>query len=199
VEDDVTETAAGTHVSYRERSETSFEGEVDFVVVGSGAGGATAAVVLARAGPASSWSRPARGATLTTIPTRATAPCATCSTTGAPPSPAAARCGRWCRPAHVGGSTVINSAICVRTPGDIFQQWQREHGLEDLSQALWTHQDRIEHELCVEEVPPEARGRSNLLAAAGDAAAGLDGHVMRRYVKGCVGSGQCLQGCSKLK
>lgn len=185
-----------THLSAAERP---VELDTDFVVVGSGAGGATAAVVLARAGArvvlveAGAWRDPHDyphssygamrdlfddwGSTITR--------------------------GRALWPVvqarAVGGSTVINSAICVRTPGDIFQQWQREHGLEDLSQALWTHQDRIEHELCVEEVPPEARGRSNLLAAAGDAAAGLDGHVMRRYVKGCVGSGQCLQGCSKLR
>lgn len=43
-------TKPGQHVSFRSKDELHFDGEVDFVVVGSGAGGATAAVTLARGG-----------------------------------------------------------------------------------------------------------------------------------------------------
>ena len=39
-----------THVSFRDRGDAPFEGEVDYVVIGSGAGGAAAAVTLARGG-----------------------------------------------------------------------------------------------------------------------------------------------------
>jgi choline dehydrogenase-like flavoprotein len=174
---------------------------VDFVVVGSGAGGGAAAATLARGGArvciveAGAWRNPEEypssmyGAMRdlfddwTTMFTR----------------------GRAFWPILqgrvVGGSTLINSAIAVRTPGDVFQRWEREFGLpaETIGKAVWRHQDDLEKELSVEEVPPAARGRANLLAYQGAEAAGYEGHVMRRYVKGCEGSGQCLQGCKKLR
>ena len=101
----------------------------------------------------------------------------------------------------VGGTTVINSAICVRTPADIFESWQRDFGIDGaaLGEAVWRHQDVLEQELCVEEVPARALGRSNELAVLADKKLGYGGHVMKRYVKGCEGSGQCMQGCKKLR
>ncbi|RZO59850.1 MAG: GMC oxidoreductase, partial [Sandaracinaceae bacterium] len=154
-----------SHTAFRDRGE-DFALEADYVVVGSGAGGAAAAVQLARGGAevaiveAGAWRDPAdypvtaygamrdllddwgsqiaRGRALWPV--------------------VQARC--------VGGTTVVNSAICVRTPGDIFEQWKRERGLPEraLSERVWAHQDTVERELCVEEVPPAARGRSNELA-----------------------------------
>jgi choline dehydrogenase-like flavoprotein len=174
-----------------------FELEADYVVVGSGAGGATAAVTLARGGAhvavveAGAWRDPedyplsvygamrdmldAWGSNFTR--------------------------GRAFWPivqgAVVGGSTVINSAICVRTPADIFEQWEREHGVGDRSfaEAIWRIQDDLERELNAEEVPLESLGRHNLLARQGADALGYESHTMRRYVRGCRGVGQCLQGC----
>ena len=65
----------------------------------------------------------------------------------------------------VGGTTVINSAIVVRTPGDIFKEWQDEHGFggDPLSERVWTYQDQIEDELKVGEVPESSYGQSNAL------------------------------------
>lgn len=187
------------HTAFRERGD-DVALEADYVVVGSGAGGAAAAVQLARGGAevaiveAGAWRDPehypvsaygamrdllddwgsqiARGRALWPI--------------------VQARC--------VGGTTVVNSAICVRTPGDIFAQWQRERGLDAaLADAVWAHQDTVERDLCVEEVPPAARGHSNRLAMLGAEREGYDSHWIRRYVKGCEGTGQCLQGCKKLR
>ena len=175
--------------------------ETDYVVVGSGAGGATAAVALARGGArvalveAGAWRDPEHypstaygamrdlfddwGTTITRG--RAMWPVVQAST--------------------VGGTTVINCAICVRTPGDIFAQWQREHGVggDAMAEAVWKHQDVLEQELCAEVVPDAAAGRSNRLAMQGAMAMGYDSHAMTRYAKGCVGSGQCLQGCRSLR
>src|SRR5690606_3552826 len=114
--------------------------EADYVVVGSGAGGAAAAVTLARGGAevaiveAGAWRDPEHypsstygamrdlfddwGAQVTRG--RALWPIVQ------------ARC--------VGGTTVINSAICVRTPGDIFRQWERERGVTGLEAAVMAHQ-----------------------------------------------------------
>ncbi len=70
------------------------------------------------------------------------------------------------RRAWGGGSTVINSAIVVRTPGDCFTRWEREYGIDGdaLARRVWEHQDRIERELAAAVVPPDARGLSNVLA-----------------------------------
>jgi choline dehydrogenase-like flavoprotein len=184
-----------THVAYQAPGKP-FELEADYIVVGSGACGATAAVTLARGGAkvlvveAGPWRDPddypssvygamrdmldGWGATFTR--------------------------GRAFWPivqgALVGGSTVINSAIAVRTPADIFAQWQRETGVGgDLAEPLWKLQDELERELSAQEVPPAARGRSNLLAHLGADKLGYQSHYITRYVKGCEGHGQCLQGC----
>lgn len=186
----------GQHVSYRGKDDASFDAEFDFVVVGSGAGGATAAVTLARGGArvalveAGAWRDPAHyphsvygsmkdimddwGARVTMG--RALWPVVQART--------------------MGGTTVVNSAICVRTPDDIFAQWETEHGIGDLRARVLAAQERIERELSVEEVPQRSLGRSNQLAILGADKLGFpESHVMRRYVKGCQGTGQCLQGC----
>lgn len=190
--------SAGAHISFRAAGEAPFEAEVDYVVVGSGAGGASAAVVLARGGAkvaiveAGAWRDPEH------YPS---------STYGAMRDlmddwGAMVTLGRAFWPIvqarTVGGTTVINSAICVRTPDDIFEKWEKEHGITGLRDRVLAHQERIEKELSVEEVPPAARGRSNLLAKQGaDALGWSDSHFLRRYVKGCEGQGQCLQGCRR--
>ncbi len=183
-----------THLGYREGEPLRLE--TDFVVVGSGAGGATAAVQLARGGAhvtlveAGAWRDPEHyprscygsmrdlmdnwAATLTLG--RAFWPVVQART--------------------MGGTTVINSAICVRTPEDVLDRWTREHGADPaMRTAFEAHQDALERELCVEEVPPESLGRSSELALRGAQAAGYPSHVMRRYAKGCAGSGRCMTGC----
>lgn len=189
-----------SHLAYRP-SGPPLELDADYVVVGSGAGGATAAASLARGGArvalveAGTWRDPGDypsstygamrdlfddwGATITRG--RAYWPVVQAST--------------------VGGTTVINCAIAVRTPGDIFEQWRREHGVggDAMAEAVWRHQEDLERELCAEVVPDGSLGRSNRLALQGATSMGYDSHVMTRYAKGCVGSGQCLQGCKSLR
>jgi choline dehydrogenase-like flavoprotein len=185
-----------SHVAFREAGK-DLELEADYVVVGSGAGGAAAAVALARGGAmvaiveAGAWRDPEH------YPS---------STYGAMRDlfddwgTQIAR-GRALWPIvqarTVGGTTVINSAIAVRTPGDIFAQWERERGVAGLEARVWAHQDTVERELCVEEVPPSARGESNRLAMLGAQKVGYESHWIQRYAKGCEGTGQCLQGCKK--
>src|SRR6185369_454446 len=126
--------------------------ETDFVVVGSGAGGAAAAVILARAGrsvtivEAGPWRAPEDYPSTTygamrdlfadwgALVTRSRALCPVVQ----------ASC--------VGGTTVINSAIVVRTPADCFDRWSREYGIdgESLGRRVWEHQDRLERELHAE-------------------------------------------------
>lgn len=191
--------SGGRHIAWEDPGKGPLELEVDYVVVGSGAGGASAAVTLARGGAevaiveAGAW-RDADHYPYSAYGSMRDLMDDWGSTVAM---------GRAFWPVvqarTMGGTTVINSAICVRTPDDIFAQWERERGIGGLRDRVLAHQDRLERELSVEEVPPEARGRSNLLAKKGDEVAGFDGHYMRRYVKGCVGAGQCLQGCRELR
>ncbi len=189
-----------THISFKPRGE-DVSLSVDYVVVGSGAGGSAAAVLLARAGAsvavveAGPWRDPDDYPSSVYGGLRDMMDDWGSSVT----------MGRAIWPVVqarlVGGTTVVNSAICVRTPGDIFRQWKDRFGVggDEMAEAVWRHQDRVEADLSASEVPAASLGRSNELAIAADRTLGYDGHVMRRYVKGCQGSGQCLQGCKNLR
>ena len=175
--------------------------EVDYVVVGSGAGGASAAVTLARGGAsvvlveAGAWRDPEH------IPSSAYGGMRDLM----PDFGAAVTMGRANWPLvqgkGVGGGTLINSAICVRTPGDIFENWKREHGVggDEMAQRVWAIQEQMEAELSATATPASVYGRSNALALKAADTLGFEHKVTKRYVKDCAGSGQCLQGCGKAR
>lgn len=171
----------------------TFEGEADWVVVGTGAGGASAAVALARAGErvlmveAGPWRTPKD------LPASAYGGMRDLFddwgdvVTGRALWPVLQ--GRV-----VGGSTVINSAICVRTPGDVFDLW-RSQGIDGLEDDVGRAQDALEAELSVSPSPEAALGQNNRLAQLGAERCGIDAYNTPRYVKTCAGSSMCLHGC----
>jgi choline dehydrogenase-like flavoprotein len=184
-----------THVSFQSGAATELE--ADYVVVGSGAGGATAALTLARGGAsvamveAGPWRDPQDYPHSGYGALRDMADAwGTNFTRGRAFWPVL-------QSSLVGGTTVINSAICVRTPADVFERWQRESGIDGatLGRAVWAAQDELESELSAVPVPLAARGRNNLLAHVGADKLGYENHALTRYVRDCRGSGSCLSGC----
>jgi choline dehydrogenase-like flavoprotein len=97
----------------------------------------------------------------------------------------------------VGGSTLVNSAIAWRTPEDVVDQWKKDFGLGDLvtMKALEPHFEALERDLNVHEVADEILGENNRLFLEMTGAKGIRATRMRRYERGCKGSGQCLTGC----
>jgi choline dehydrogenase-like flavoprotein len=96
----------------------------------------------------------------------------------------------------LGGTTVINSGTCFRTPTHVLERWAREFGLEQLTPAaLEPCFQRVEAALSVTEVTPELAGRNAEVARRGAERLGWSHGYLRRNAKGCVGSGVCAFGC----
>ena len=96
----------------------------------------------------------------------------------------------------IGGSTLINSATCFRTPPPVLEAWVRDFGLEGLApEAMDPFFRRVERELNVVQVPEEVAGRNAAVVKRGAAALGWHGDYIFRNVRGCVGSGICNWGC----
>jgi choline dehydrogenase-like flavoprotein len=168
----------------------------DACVIGSGAGGAVAAKELAEAGmrivlleegahhDAASFNARPRDM----LP-RLYRDAAQHATLGRPPI--LLPLGR-----AVGGTTLVNSGTCFRTPDRVLARWRDEFGLGDLTpEALAPHFERVETELNVVPVPPELAGANAHVAKRGADALGWSGDFVRRNVRGCAGSGVCAYGC----
>jgi choline dehydrogenase-like flavoprotein len=171
------------------------EGEdCDVAIVGSGAGGAVAAAMLAEAGldvlvieagdhynrdnyPADRLGAIAamyREAGLTIAE-------------GKPPIPIPVA-------KAVGGTTVINSGTCFRAPNSVLESWRTEFGVpwardldEDFAEA--------EEFLRVTQLDPERMGRNGQLAMEGTAALGVSGGPIHRNAGNCVQCSSCPYGC----
>ncbi len=170
--------------------------EADFVIVGTGAGGATAARVLSEAGfelalvEEGTFLKPAdRPRELVDAMALAVRGMATLTTDSVVPMPLlSGKC--------VGGSTAINSGIVWRTPDDVRDDWRARFGLDALvGDELDAAFARIEHELSIGPTDKSIAGAHNLLMQRGAEKLGLPGKVIDRNARGCKGSQRCLQGC----
>lgn len=96
----------------------------------------------------------------------------------------------------LGGSTVINSAIAWRVPDDVFAEWAAL-GLADAlpPRELHRYWDEIEKDLDAAPTPPEAWGGFNKIMHEGARRLGVRADPTTRYASGCKATGQCLSGC----
>ena len=96
----------------------------------------------------------------------------------------------------IGGSTLINSGTCFRTPPAVLEMWGERFGLDELSAAeLDPYFRRVERIQNVVQVPEELAGKNALVVKRGAERLGWSGDFLYRNVRGCVGSGVCSFGC----
>lgn len=96
----------------------------------------------------------------------------------------------------IGGTTLVNSGTCFRTPDRVLDRWAREFGLTGMvPDALAPAFARVEQALSIAEVTPELAGRNAAVARRGAEALGWSHGYLRRNARGCVGSGVCAFGC----
>jgi choline dehydrogenase-like flavoprotein len=95
----------------------------------------------------------------------------------------------------IGGTTLVNSGTCFRTPPHVLDRWAREFGLELDEATLRPCFERVERALSVAEVTPELAGANAAVARRGAERLGWSHGYLRRNARGCVGSGVCVFGC----
>lgn len=170
--------------------------QADVVVIGSGAGGAVAAYELAKAGrkviiieagpyvPSSEFTED-----LTKGMAQLYAGKGTQANVDGDLMVLQGRC--------VGGSTVVNGCVALRTPDYILADWQQQFGLTDLTvERLAPYFARVEQHLSVH---PNAEWELNANAhqiIRGCEALGVSWHPIPRNVKACALTGHCLAGCA---
>jgi choline dehydrogenase-like flavoprotein len=171
--------------------------EADYVVVGTGPSGATAAHVLSSAGCDVIMIEEGRWADTDDFTGRAFdtqkkfyRDMGTLAAVGKSVLPIVqGRC--------VGGGSVINAAIIWRLPEDVFDKW---HELHRVGNAVsWPEMERafdtIEADLNVKPVSPDSLGRNNALLKEGADRLGLESRIIPRNERGCQGRAECLTGC----
>lgn len=167
----------------------------DAIVIGSGAGGAFAALELARAGLGvlivEEGERWTSGRIRSTHPLERFASlyrdAGSTIALGFPPI--ALPTGR-----AVGGTTVVNSGTCYRPPDPVVDVW-RGAGLELAGEGFDERLAEVEEMIGVAPVSMDVMGRNGELALAGAAALGWDHGPLMRNATGCRGACQCALGC----
>jgi choline dehydrogenase-like flavoprotein len=95
----------------------------------------------------------------------------------------------------LGGGSLINSAICARSPEWVWQKWGEATGVDLSPEMLAPHYERVEKFLFVHPTEKEVQGPRNLKFKQGCDALGISSEPTWRNVKGCRGSGECFTGC----
>lgn len=95
----------------------------------------------------------------------------------------------------VGGTTIINSGTCFRTPSPVLAAWRSDFGLEIDDAAMDPFFRRVEREINVAQVPEDIAGENARIVKRAADSLGWSGDFLYRNARGCVGSGVCPSGC----
>ncbi|NJC73552.1 FAD-binding protein [Planosporangium thailandense] len=98
----------------------------------------------------------------------------------------------------VGGTTLVNSGTCYRTPTRVLRRWRDAYGVPVADPAHFDRLlDEVEALLAVAPQPTDVLGRNGALALAGARRLGWRAAPLRRNAPGCAGSCQCAVGCPR--
>lgn len=98
--------------------------------------------------------------------------------------------------ACVGGSTVVNAALCFRTPDYYLKRWGRDFGLTNLtSEVLTPYFERVERNLGIHPNTAEETSAGAELLRAGMEKLGYPPGVAKRNIRDCALTGFCFAGC----
>jgi len=169
--------------------------ECEVVIVGSGAGGAVAATMLAEAGvdvlvleAGNHYNRDNYPADRLEAVTELYRDAGLTIAEGRPPIPVPVA-------KVIGGTTVINSGTCFRAPDRILDSWREEFGIswaKDLDQDFAEAEDFLR----VTQLDPNRMGRNGQLAMEGAAALGYSSGPIHRNAGSCVQCSSCPYGCA---
>ena len=96
----------------------------------------------------------------------------------------------------LGGSTVVNDALCWRPPPEVLAGWRRDHGLAGLTDAAFApFVERVWRDLHVEPTGRSHLNRNARRLELGAARLGWAAEAMPRNVRGCAKLGLCNLGC----
>ena len=96
----------------------------------------------------------------------------------------------------IGGSTVINAAVCFRVPDQVLENWAEEHGLDNLSpEALAPYFERVERNLSIHQNAPQEVNYNGRLLLEGAKKVGIPAAPTSRNIKDCALTGHCMSGC----
>lgn len=96
----------------------------------------------------------------------------------------------------VGGSTTVNWMIMLRTPEWVLHEWTRDHGAEGMRASdLAPVFARVEAELHARRVPDDAHSANNRIILDGAQALGWSAFAGNINARGCVRTGFCGYGC----
>jgi len=96
----------------------------------------------------------------------------------------------------MGGGTLVNWMLMLRTPDHVLEEWAREHGAEGMSPAAMTSVfDLVESEAHARLVPADAHSAQNAALLAGARRLGWRARAARVNAHDCVRAGTCGLGC----
>lgn len=100
------------------------------------------------------------------------------------------------QPICLGGGSLVNSAMCVRSPKFVFERWRREHGIDWISrEALDPHYQKIYDYWPVAPTPMDIMGRRNLVFKEGCDNLGISSEPADRNVVNCRACAECFTCC----
>lgn len=95
----------------------------------------------------------------------------------------------------VGGTTTINAGTALRVPPWVLRSWREEHGIPLSDAEIEPYLERVERWLEVSVSPAAMIGMQGVVVARGADALGLAHGPLPRNAPGCDAQGQCCFGC----